>query len=318
MTIPLHAFNDTASLRWIYVSRNKIRSIDRGVFQETSSIEMLYLDNNQLEDLDPDVFSGLYMMQRLLLGDNQLRSLPGGLFRDMARLDYLDLSRNNLRTLSANAFAGLGSLQTIKLSGNGLAEIVPGTFSHSPIAYLDISVNSLTTLSWDESDFEGFEEIEAAGNNWFCNCSLDPFRAALLELSLGADSTAVCAGPESFAHTDIVSHPTLCPTPTPEPARQKTVIKTEFSVDKVAYLGQQGLDTTQEVVQNAYENSPVKITLIAVVIITLVALTGMGVFLFVIIVLPRVRRGRKFPDTVKTTSDYVAVAVSEKANPAPV
>ncbi|XP_054753938.2 insulin-like growth factor-binding protein complex acid labile subunit [Lytechinus pictus] len=283
--LPEHSLNDTDSLRWVYLTGNRIETIESGVFQEVPQIEMLYLDDNQLDHLDEGVFHGLSKLQRLLLAGNRLQEISGSTFRGVAGLKYIDLSRNQLRVLSRDTFQGLRNLKTINVASNGLTSISAGTFSFSELTSLNISSNDLTTLPLEQHELASLDEIDAKGNPWNCDCSLDHFRETLISIS---NKGVTCKQPSSRADTHIVSYTSLCIASTP---------LIPDITEKPKKFFQSGQDTDKEgpeVEQVAPSGGfpPEIITLIVVLTIASIALFAIGLFLAVFVFRPVLQRRR--------------------------
>lgn len=118
-------------LEELYLSQNKISSINHKDLTNLSSLTVLDLRKNLLKELDEISFRGLNKLQQLDLSQNRLKMLSPSTFQYLNNLVHLSLSDNtdlgNLQDLKESSFLfGTGQrLQTIEACKTNLTRIPP-------------------------------------------------------------------------------------------------------------------------------------------------------------------------------------------------
>ena len=83
--------------RELYISNNKIKSLEKAVFPDC--VNILYLRYNQIQTLEGVVFPD--SLGKLYLSSNQIKTLEGAVFPDS--LKFLYLLNNQIKTLEGAA-----------------------------------------------------------------------------------------------------------------------------------------------------------------------------------------------------------------------
>ncbi len=114
----------------IFLSRNRIASIERGDLAGLSNLQTLDLRGNQISSIENMAFDGPSNLRTLNLSDNQLTSIERADFEGLVNLQTLDLSGNQLATIKRADFEGLSNLQTLDLRRvtDSATEIQNGAF----------------------------------------------------------------------------------------------------------------------------------------------------------------------------------------------
>ncbi|XP_050683951.1 peroxidasin-like [Leptidea sinapis] len=90
-------FYGVRRVKYLYLYRNKITSIESGVFQGMQYLQQLYLHVNEIHSFDPLTFSNLPQLERLFLHHNNLKTIPLGSFSGLPKLQKLRLDSNALK-----------------------------------------------------------------------------------------------------------------------------------------------------------------------------------------------------------------------------
>ena len=113
-----------STLKALHLDNNHIRIIQRNAFQELRNLEMLSLTYNSITELDKETFAGLRSLRQLYLRHNPLYEIGSQVFsgHTLPQLETLQLSSCRIYEVSRTAFD-----------------------THTPLAYLNISANRLTS-----------------------------------------------------------------------------------------------------------------------------------------------------------------------------
>lgn len=144
--LPAGFFETATNLAGLFLSNNKINSIDSQLLQPLTGLETLELNNNLIASIDAQAFSSLKNVWHLRLDDNQLVNLDVNLFSEMENLTQMDLSGNQISTLHPELFKSTQKLKILDLSGNMIQTIADGLFPAS-LERLQINSNRLISLS---------------------------------------------------------------------------------------------------------------------------------------------------------------------------
>ena len=90
-------FNGLHRLYELYLNDNYLESLPADLFNGLNELCWLHLDNNYMESLPADLFNGLHILYKLHLDNNHLKSLPADFFNDLHKLDWLTLDTNHLQ-----------------------------------------------------------------------------------------------------------------------------------------------------------------------------------------------------------------------------
>lgn len=120
----------TRNLREIDLSRNRLKSITKGVFNHFSYLQKLILSKNEIISILPGSFNGLSKLELLDLSENNLTILAN-VFTPLKNLQHLNLSRNNIEFIHENYFNNW-LLQHLDVSHNNLKKMAPGALQLLP------------------------------------------------------------------------------------------------------------------------------------------------------------------------------------------
>ncbi|XP_054717386.1 chaoptin-like [Uloborus diversus] len=136
-----------ATLHYLFLSSNRITSLDSSTFLHLPNLQVLHLDGNLLSNLPNGVFQNCLMLQIIHIGHNNLTTIFSGAFRNLSSLRILDLSYNNIKTLPEDVFIGT-SLERLNLSNNNIFHAPIHSLAHvrSTLRYLDLSHNRISSI----------------------------------------------------------------------------------------------------------------------------------------------------------------------------
>ncbi|XP_061422291.1 leucine-rich repeat and transmembrane domain-containing protein 1-like [Lethenteron reissneri] len=134
--IHFHIPRDTEEL---WMSSNRISSLQAGTFRGLTRLTVLNLANNELTYLPAGVFDELKNLRVLNLNNNKLKFLREGTFDRLPKLKVLHLHENQLRSLPEGCLDRLESLEGVHLHDN------PWDCSSCTVLYLShwLSQNTL-------------------------------------------------------------------------------------------------------------------------------------------------------------------------------
>ena len=125
------SFQGLQSIVTIDLSGNNITT-PQELFSEHTNLQELYLDRNRVTELRKGMFNNLHFLISLRLQSNQMTTIEGGTFSHLFRLERLDLSQNLLTGLIPGIFHGLESIRFIGLSSNRLTTVSSEVFEELP------------------------------------------------------------------------------------------------------------------------------------------------------------------------------------------
>jgi Leucine-rich repeat (LRR) protein len=182
-------FDGIERLQFLDLSWNSIRSIAPNALSGSKfeSIKFLYLSENAIAELRSDVFKSLTKCHTLLLGGNQLTEVPAGLFSSMSSLQILSLGNNQIARIPNGAFDSFaGSAREIILANNQLAWLPAGLFT---------KMTHLRVLILGDNPFQEIAGVVPVGDLKFLNTL-----ASLTILDLHNIDPTVYAGESHCTH----------------------------------------------------------------------------------------------------------------------
>ena len=180
-----------ASLRFLYLDGNQIRTIPSNVFSNLAQLQELRLTDNSILTLESGAFNGLVNLKTLKLYNNNINTLPGTVFSPFVRLISLDLGKNNLYTIQTakDRFSSLVSLQYLNIADNQCAFVQSDIFKPlRSLKYLHLEGNSLGEVIAEDHGGQLFEGLKNLDQLYIMNNNLeslpDPILKDQLSLSV--------------------------------------------------------------------------------------------------------------------------------------
>ncbi|XP_017769374.1 PREDICTED: uncharacterized protein LOC108557392 [Nicrophorus vespilloides] len=163
------------NLQKIFISKCRLRSIDRYAFRHLINLVELDLSYNALNSIPSHTFDSIPELRELKLNGNPIQRIPNEAFIHVPQLVRLEISDCKIASVEDDAFHGLDrSLEWLKLDKNKLS---------------DVSPTSLTVL-------QNLHGLEVAGNPWNCSCGLRPLREWMLRKNVPFGVPPVCNHPK--------------------------------------------------------------------------------------------------------------------------
>uniref|UniRef100_A0A667XX88 Trophoblast glycoprotein n=1 Tax=Myripristis murdjan TaxID=586833 RepID=A0A667XX88_9TELE len=198
----------------LYLSGNKMESVEEMVFENLPNLVRLDLSNNKIRIFSAKAFPD----------DNKLQifNLSGAFFNhsymntalsflrvgNLLQLTSLDMSNNDLVVLPDGIFTGLSSLTNLSLQNSSIISIQNGTLKVPPLHDLDLRDNSLRELpnaTLAEFSLKPDLQLHLAGNPWRCDCFIEDLVVWLKSSDQVADvHNLTCVEPEG-----LTRHPLL-------------------------------------------------------------------------------------------------------------
>lgn len=166
------------NLQRIYVSKCRLKSLDRYAFRNLINLVELDLSYNALATVPSHVFDSIPELRELKLSGNPIQRITNDAFIHVPQLVRLELSECRIGTVEPKAFNGLQqSLEWLKVDKNKLVEL---------------QSNSIIIL-------RSLHGLDLAGNPWNCSCALRPLREWMLRKNVPFGVPPVCQYPKRLA-----------------------------------------------------------------------------------------------------------------------
>ncbi|XP_030929493.1 plant intracellular Ras-group-related LRR protein 6 [Quercus lobata] len=163
------------------LSRNAIQELPVEL-SSCISLQTLILSRNKIKDWPGAILKSLPNLLCLKLDNNPLRQIPSDGFQAVSRIQVLDLSGNASSLPEHPAFSSMSHLQELYLRRMQLHEVPSDIFNLQQLRILDLSQNSLQSISVEFQRLISLSELGLSDNN----ISVLPPELGLLEPSLQA------------------------------------------------------------------------------------------------------------------------------------
>lgn len=204
-TIPVGMDPNTQVLEF---STNKLQTLRSEMFlkMDLINLQRIYLSQNRITTIDENTFKGLSNLVELDLSGNLLDTIPTATFVDCPSLMRLTLSYNPISVLKRGSFTHLTFLHSLELSNCNVNHIEDGAFQglHS-IEWLHLDGNKLTTIKGNKVLPESLRGIELQGNLWKCDCNILDLYFWLVNMNVPYSVEPTCRGPRKLAGRAIKS-----------------------------------------------------------------------------------------------------------------
>lgn len=146
-----HTFDGLANLQELFLSTNRISSIEANTFAGLRSLRLLGLDQNSLHRVSGDWFGPNPLpVKQLYLYRSSVHDIDDEAFRSLPDLMMLSLYGNRITALNEHTFEGLANLQELFLWNNCIETIERNTFKGLRSAIMfGLDDNSIETISGD-------------------------------------------------------------------------------------------------------------------------------------------------------------------------
>jgi len=132
------SFEGTPYLKRLYLRRNLIKELPRGVFKNLIYLEVLDLGNNEISIIDNDLFDGI-SLKGLVMDSNHLTTWS----LNIPSLKHLEVSNNKLNSIKVE---NLHNLVDISLNKNTLVTMPDQPFKNTSLVMIKFNYGSFTTL----------------------------------------------------------------------------------------------------------------------------------------------------------------------------
>ena len=152
-------FENERCLTEIYISGNKITSIEPDTFSVNVELQWLNLNDNNITDIQPSAFQTNSKLTGLQIAGNITASINPGTFDNNRELKWLNLERNIISDVHPSTFRNNSRLRHLDISRNKITSLNPDTFIHNrELTFLYLQGNNITEIS--NSSFHGLEQLE--------------------------------------------------------------------------------------------------------------------------------------------------------------
>jgi peroxidase len=115
-----NTFGELKNLEMLSLQENQIAAIDQTAFKGLVSLKYLYMSNNKLTFILPNTFSELKNLAKLKLDHNQIVIIHPDAFKGLGSLKQLFINNNSYSDfIYNNTFAELKSLTKLNIDGEG-------------------------------------------------------------------------------------------------------------------------------------------------------------------------------------------------------
>lgn len=144
-----------SNLEELYLSFNRLTSINTHTFVDLNSLQNLRLDDNVIDRIDRRAFMNLDNLRMLKIRGNKLSYISSEAFQNLPELEELDLAYNQMNRFDFACLDQVGTLATFKLniSFNNLQNLeMNNSFTgrelvqHSHVKVLDMSHNNISYI----------------------------------------------------------------------------------------------------------------------------------------------------------------------------
>uniref|UniRef100_A0A2C9K2Q2 LRRCT domain-containing protein n=1 Tax=Biomphalaria glabrata TaxID=6526 RepID=A0A2C9K2Q2_BIOGL len=155
-----NALKQIKQMKWVatqvlFLSMNKLVSVDPLSFKGMNGLEYLDLSSNQLSRLDDNTLQHMLSLRYLDLSNNELSDVYWPyVLRNLENLVFLDLSFNKVQILQENILERVNKLEKIYLQNNNIRMV-------SPLIFRDMT---------------NLQELDLSSNPFDCTCDMLAFR----------------------------------------------------------------------------------------------------------------------------------------------
>ena len=140
-------------LQNLYLSRNKIESLEIRSFYGLDSLNNIYLDNNLITNLYSGIFGGHGQVESLFLNNNRITNIGNGDLNGLGNLSYLHLEHNLITNIEPAAFEWFGALKELYMNNNKITSISFGDLSGlANLHTLHLDNNNISSIDRDSFD----------------------------------------------------------------------------------------------------------------------------------------------------------------------
>ncbi|XP_068179582.1 toll-like receptor 21 [Antennarius striatus] len=121
--LPRTLFHGLYSLKSLYLTNNKICSLDQDVFDDLTSLNFLTLDNCcvGVTQLQPGVFKNLRNLTKLVIENMGIQNFSKAVFGNLTKLNSIQLNHNVMQTIDVDALESLPELHYIDIRNTPLS-----------------------------------------------------------------------------------------------------------------------------------------------------------------------------------------------------
>ena len=139
-----------ATIKYLFLRNNHIKTIDRYAFQSLVSLKLLGVSYNYIDSLEVGTFYGLNVLEILYINYNQITHINGGVFTTLPMLHYLQAMHNKIKYLNPKAFSNCTRLEELSLAFNEISELHPELLTGLiHLKRLSLRVNKITFIHID-------------------------------------------------------------------------------------------------------------------------------------------------------------------------
>lgn len=189
-----------AGTQVLNLTGNKLGSLEKDAFVEAKllNLQKVYLSKCRIKTLDRFAFRKLINLVELDLSYNSLPAVPSHIFDSVPELRELKLSGNPIQRILNNAFVRVPTLVRLELSECLLGTVEARAFSglENTLEWLKLDKNNLVNVkSSTLTAMQNLHGLELAENLWNCTCELRPLREWMLRQNIPYDVPPVCVHP---------------------------------------------------------------------------------------------------------------------------
>ena len=146
----------------------RITVIPPGTFKFLSKLQFLWISGNKVHTIEKNAFQNLNNLIALDLSRSSLTSIPNGNYVSLNKLKHLNLQRNVIRdTITQSSLSGYNQLESLLLSGNSIRGISPNAFLYIPsLQQLNLIDNKISYMDVDVfAGLTNLTHLDLTGNN---------------------------------------------------------------------------------------------------------------------------------------------------------
>jgi hypothetical protein len=153
-----YTFQNLPNLKEVYLERNKIGHLGRGIFQNTT-LEVVNLSRNRIKSITTCFYHS--KIKWILLNENKISFIKPRAFPQ--EVEQLELNDNLLESIEGTVFENLHNLKELFLQRNLLTQI-PDISALKKIHYLHFAYNNVKLVDYPFNNHKDLEFLDLSSN----------------------------------------------------------------------------------------------------------------------------------------------------------
>ncbi|QPW57307.1 NEAT domain-containing protein [Clostridium botulinum] len=140
-------------------------SLPTGIFDKLTKLKYLYLSGNQLKSINKDAFNKLTKLEELALDRNHIFNIPQGVFNNLTKLKLIGISENRLNNLPRDIFINNTELTSVNFSNNNIKEMPTSIKNANNLQEIIAHNNNIEILPKELKSLNNLEKLHLTNNS---------------------------------------------------------------------------------------------------------------------------------------------------------